>query len=477
LILVLAPPAVPAAAAQSSPLAQLTSDILSITQSPGVRRGQWGIVVESLNRSERLFERNPDALLVPASVLKLLSVASAVDAVGWDYRFETSLRSSAAIIDGVLKGDLVVVGAGDPSIGGPAGDDLTAWVDALAALGIKRIDGRVVGDDDAIEEPRPALSWGWDDLGYRTGAIFGALNFAQNRMTVRVVAGRAEGAPTSLVAEPLAAYRALANRTVTGARGSRQLLWPEQRPGEAALTIAGSIPAGAPAATLTVAVGNPTLWFAHVLRERLIARGIDVSGAALDIDDAMPRPDTAAMTVLYRYRSHPLAEIVEPLMKESINVYGEALLRLNAAPGAFPTNDAALDGLRLRLAAWGVPADSQQLVDGSGLSRRDTIAPDTLLAVLKREYDASGESPWMKALPVAGVDGSLETRLKGTAAERNVRAKTGTMSNIRSLAGYVTTRDGEHLAFVIMVNNFEGAGAVAVQAIDAIAVRLAGFSR
>jgi D-alanyl-D-alanine carboxypeptidase/D-alanyl-D-alanine-endopeptidase (penicillin-binding protein 4) len=183
------------------------------------------------------------------------------------------------------------------------------------------------------------------------------------------------------------------------------------------------------------------------------------------------------MTVLYRYRSHPLAEIVEPLMKESINVYGEALLRLNAAPGVFPTNDAALEGLRLRRAAWGVPADSQQLVDGSGLSRRDTIAPDTLLAILKREYDASGESPWMKALPVAGVDGSLETRLKGTAAERNVRAKTGTMSNIRSLAGYVTTRDGEHLAFVIMVNNFEGAGAVAVRAIDAITTRLAGFSR
>jgi len=142
-----------------------------------------------------------------------------------------------------------------------------------------------------------------------------------------------------------------------------------------------------------------------------------------------------------------------------------------------PTNDAALDGMRSRLASWGIATDGAQLVDGSGLSRRDVIAPDVLLAVLQKMFDATGTSPWMTALPIAGVDGSLENRMKGTPAERNVLAKTGTMSNIRSLAGYVTTRDGEHLAFVVMVNNFEGSGAAAVSAIDAIAVRLASFSR
>lgn len=443
----------------------------------GVQRGSWGIVVESLDRNERLFELNPRAMLVPASIAKLLSVAAAVDTVGWDYRFTTTLRSAGAIVGGVLQGDLVVVGSGDPAIGGPAGDDLTAWVDALKALGITAIGGRVIGDDDGLEEPRPALSWAWDDLGYRTGAMFGALNFAENRMMVKVTPGAAAGAPTTIAPEAVAAYRRFVNRSETGAAGSRPLLWPEQRPGEEVLTIAGSLPAGSAPVTMTVAAGNPTLWFANVLRHRLLAAGITVGGEAIDIDDVLPRPLTAAMPVLYSYRSRPLAEIVQPLLKESINVYGEAVMRLNAAPGVFPTNDAALDGLRARLTAWGVPLDGQQLVDGSGLSRRDVIAPDVLLAVLKRQYDASGTSPWMTALPIAAVDGSLQARMKGTAAEGNLRAKTGTMSNIRSLAGYAATRDNERLAFVVMINNFEGTGAVAVQAIDAIAARLAAFSR
>jgi D-alanyl-D-alanine carboxypeptidase/D-alanyl-D-alanine-endopeptidase (penicillin-binding protein 4) len=164
-------------------------------------------------------------------------------------------------------------------------------------------------------------------------------------------------------------------------------------------------------------------------------------------------------------------------MKDSINLYAEAVMRLNAAPGNPPTNDAALEGFVKRLDAWGVSSVSQQLVDGSGLSRRDTVAAEAILAVLRRMHDPSGASAFVAALPVAGVDGTLSGRMRNTPAAGNVRAKTGTMSNIRSMAGYVKTRDGETLAFVVMVNNFEGTGAVANQAVDGIAVALASFSR
>ena len=180
---------------------------------------------------------------------------------------------------------------------------------------------------------------------------------------------------------------------------------------------------------------------------------------------------------LYTYRSPTLAAIAQPLLKESINLYGEAALRLNAARGALATNDAALEGLRARMAAWGIPPDGWQIVDGSGLSRRNAVAPETFVSILQRMYDASGTSPWMTGLPIAGRDGTLAGRMKGTPAENNVRAKTGTMSNIRTLAGYARTRDGEALAFAIMANSFEGSGAAAIEAIDRIAVRLAGFSR
>ena len=163
-------------------------------------------------------------------------------------------------------------------------------------------------------------------------------------------------------------------------------------------------------------------------------------------------------------------------MKDSINLYGEALMRLNA-PRATPTNDEAIKSIGQKLTAWGIAADGQQIVDGSGLARRNVMAAETLVLVLQRMYDADPNSPWMAALPVAGVDGTLASRMRGTPAERNVRAKTGSMSNIRSLAGYVTSADGERLAFVIMLNDFEGTGAAALQAIDAIAVRLATFRR
>jgi D-alanyl-D-alanine carboxypeptidase/D-alanyl-D-alanine-endopeptidase (penicillin-binding protein 4) len=469
------PPSTPAAAL--NPVDKLKQDLSQATRRAGVQRAIWGVAVHSLDRNERLYELNPRSLLVPASVAKLASAATAADAVGWDFRFETTLRSTGPVVDGVLSGDLLVVGSGDPSIGGRAGDDLSTFTDAVKAAGIRRIAGRIIGDDDSIDEPRPQLAWAWDDLGYTTGALFGALNLGENRMTVTVTPGPAAGTPAALSVDPYAAYRPLANRIVTGSAGSTQLLWPEQRPAEPFLTVAGTIPVGAPPVRLNVAVGNPTFWFASVLRSLLQQQGIEVIGDAWDVDDVRPAPDPAGTVVLFRYRSHPLSEIVQPMLKDSINLYAEAVMRLNAAPGTLPTNDAALDGFRTRLQSWGVPTDGQQIVDGSGLSRRDVISADALLAVLQRMHDPAMRSPFVTALPIAGVDGSLANRMRDTPASGNVRAKTGTMSNIRSLAGYATTRDGERLAFVAMVNNFEGSGAAANEALDTIAITLASFSR
>lgn len=466
----------PPVASQSPALDQLRQDINTATQSAGVQRGAWGVVVQSLDRDERLFELNPRMLLVPASVAKLVAVATAAEAVGWDFRWETTVRANGRISDGVLQGDLIISGSGDPSIGGRGGADLTAWVEAIRAAGISRILGRVIGDDDAIEEPRPQLAWTWDDLGYPSGAMFGALNLNENRAALQIIP-TTPGAPPGLAVPPALAHRQIINRVITGPTGSVQQLWPEQRPGEVALTIAGTIPAGASTATLNVAVGNPTLHFAHVLRERLIAAGIDVSAPPADIDDVSVPRERANQTLVHTHRSPRLAEIVQPLLKDSVNLYAEAVLRLNAPAGTVATNDAALEGMNARLAAWGLAAGEQQIVDGSGLSRRDVMSADAVVAVLKRMHAAGDGAPFITALPVASVDGSLANRMRGTPAAGNVRAKTGTMSNIRSLAGYVTTVDGERLAFALMVNNFEGTGAQANQALDAIAVRLAAFRR
>jgi D-alanyl-D-alanine carboxypeptidase/D-alanyl-D-alanine-endopeptidase (penicillin-binding protein 4) len=470
-----APPALATPRAVDS-TRQLQIDLTAATKMPGVQRASWGVAVQSLARNERLFDLNSRTLLVPASVAKLVSVATAADAVGWEYRFTTTVRASGPIESGSLHGDLLVVGSGDPAIGGRGGDDLSLWIDALKAAGIHRIDGRVIGVDDTFEDPRPGFAWSWDDLGYSTGAIFGALNLAENRLTVTVTPGAIAGRPTSLAFNVDAQDLPITNRSITGAAGSAALVWPEMRPGESPLTIAGSVPLGGMPATLNVSAGNPTAWFARLLRRRLIASGIEVAGPAADGDDVSIAPPDQA-PIIYTYRSHPLSEIARPLLKESINLYAEAVQRLNASGPLPHTNDQALEGVKQRLTSWGVPAEAYQLVDGSGLSRRDVISPETLLTVLTRMYGPAGTSPWMAALPVAGADGTLANRMRGTAGENNVRAKTGTMSNVRSLAGYVTTHEGEALAFVAIVDNFEGTGAQANSALDTLAVRLASFSR
>lgn len=480
-ILVCSTAAMPAAAqvvpAPTSARDRLAHDITTFISSPGVSRGTWGISVRSLETNDALFEHNPRALLVPASVAKLASLAATVEAVGWDFAFETTVHATGLLVDGVLRGDLIVVGSGDPSIGGRAGEDFQPWIDAIKAAGIRRVDGRLIGDDDAIDDPRPGAMWAWDDLGYTSGALFGALNYGENRLLVTVSAGEAAGAPTTLRVPGVAEDRPLVNRSVTGPLGSTAMLWPEQRPGETALTIAGSIPAGAQPLRLFVSAGDPTRWFVGVLRRELQQAGIEVSGGAYDIDDLTPKPEWAGTSVVYAHRSKPLADLVRPMLKDSINLYSEAIFRMSTGVMGGRTNDDALAALKERLVAWGVQPDGLQVVDGSGLSRRDGIAADTLVAVLARMYDATMESPWMLGLPIAGRDGSLDNRLRNTAAESNVRAKTGTMSNIRSLAGYVRTHDGEALAFAIIVNNFEGTGQQAQDAIDKIAERLATFSR
>ena len=465
----------PPATLSASPVLQLQEDITAITRSPGVERAVWGVVVQSLDRAERLVELNPRTLLVPASAAKLLAVANAAAAVGWDFRFSTELRRTGTIRRGVLRGDLVVIGAGDPSIGGRGGTGLEEWIAAVKAAGIERIDGRVIANDDALEEPRPGLGWAWDDLG-TSGTLYGALNFQENRLPVTVWPGLAAGDPAFVVPDPLTIERPLTNLVTTGEVGSRALLWTEQRPGESALTVAGSLPVGSRPVQMAVSAGNPTLWFARNLRHHLIAHGIAVRGAAVDADELGEPPGLEGTTLVYTHVSAPLGELARPTLQESINIYGEAALRLGA-PAEMRTNDMALAALRARLLSWGIPPEGQQVVDGSGLSRRNVVAAETLVAVLARLYDPAGVSPWMAAFPVAGIDGTLENRMRGTIAAGNLRAKTGSMSNIRALAGYVTTTEGERLAFAIIVNNFEGAGPVALQAVDAIGVRLAGFAR
>lgn len=460
------------------PVKQLRIAFDALLDQPGHQHGVWGVVVHSLRHDERLFERNPRTLLVPASTMKLVSVAAAAEAIGWDHIFETKMFAAGPVIDGVLRGDLVIVGSGDPSVlGRPAPKDMGPWVDALRARGITRIEGRVVADDDALEEPRAGFAWSWEDLGHTYGALPGALNLAENKVDILVSPATLEGLPVTIELPAEARDLPVINAAKTGPAGTRTHLWPEFRPGESALTVNGTLAVGEKPFAISVAAGNPSEWFARAVRNGLLAAGIDVIGQPVDVDDLAVRPDLARATVLHTHRSPCLADIAKPLLKDSINLYAEALLRLATGRDGLRTIDAGLDAVRARLESWGIPKEGIQIADGSGLSRRNVLAAETLLVILKRFYDESGASPFMQAQAVAGRDGTLASRMKGTRAEGNAVGKTGSMSNVRTLAGYVKTADGEPLAFAILANNFEGPASGVTATIDRLVVLLASFSR
>ena len=447
----------------------------------------WGVEVRSLDRNERLYARNQDVLLTPASTMKIVTLAAAAERLGWDDRFETTLSSAAAIREGTLGGDLVVRGTGDPTINAPGTEDLFAvWAGELRARGVRRIAGRIIGDDDppgdagATEDAGFGAGWAWDDLALGFAAPAGALQHHENVVHVVVAPADAAGLPGRVRIRTPSSGLTLVNDVVTAAPGAPaaiRLLRPARRD---ALVVAGRIPLGHDPALRIAAVGNPTRFFVLALRDALERHGIAVAGEAIDIDrlDAEEKAKVRrGLQPLVRHRSEPLAAIARRMMKRSQNLYAESVLhRLGAAAGAGDRAGGRAAGRVL--AEWGIGAERATVADGSGLSRYNYLTASALVDVLARMHRDPGHRERFRAtLPVAGRDGTLRGRLVGTAAEGNVRAKTGSMTRVRGLTGFVDSAAGETLAFAILANNFSAPAGEVIRVIDDAALALAAFSR
>jgi D-alanyl-D-alanine carboxypeptidase/D-alanyl-D-alanine-endopeptidase (penicillin-binding protein 4) len=467
----------PPAARTSPATSTLQHDIDAILGQPALAPGYWGIFVKSLRSGATIYALNPQKLMMPASNMKIVTLAAAADRLGWDFTFTTRFLSIGRIENGVLDGDVLAVGTGDPSFGtadGSAGRAFDACAERLRELGVRTVLGRVIGDDNAFDDEGLGFGWSWDDLPDDYAAAVSALQFNENAARLTVAPGPAAGDVAAVVLDSPDTGLTIDNRLVTAAEGSAASIEAHRLPGSSRLELRGSIPIGSAPATRVVSVDNATLFLVKALRNGLIARGIDVRGAAMDIDDLLepPRPGDRAVK-LATHRSPPLSTLAIRLMKASQNLYAETLLKTIAAAGGTPTGIGGPMLVQTTLQAWGIAPESLILRDGSGLSRYGYVTPETLVAILAHvAADDRLRGPFEAALPIAGRDGTLAARMRGTAAEGNVRAKTGSMANVRALSGYATTMAGEPLVFSIIANNFAAAPAIITEAIDAIAVRL-----
>lgn len=445
-------------------------------------RGVWGVDIRSLDTGEHLFDLNAGRLMMPASNMKIVTLAAAAEILGWDHRFSTTLETSAAVDRGVLSGDLFVRGGGDPTINtreGRASAVLDEWAAALRAAGINEINGRIVGDDQLFDDEGIGPGWAWDYLQFGYAAPVGALQFNENLATLTVRPAAQAGDPAEVTLTQGSGLT-IVNRVATLAAGTPPTIEYRRRLDQPLLVVTGSIAAGAASLDRTVAVVNPTVFFAQSLKDGLIARGIAVKGAAADFDDLSAElvgsPERRAIV---ETKSPALRDVATVLMKVSQNLYAETLLKATgAARGGLGTFEGGLTAVRSALASWGVPDDGYVNADGSGLSRYNYLAAATVVAILEREYkDERHRAAFVATLPIAGKDGSLATRLLRTRAAGNAVAKTGSISNVRSLSGYVRTRDGEMLVFSILANDFVIPSATVNWIADLAVEHLANFTR
>lgn len=454
--------------------AELGADLDRILADPLLEGAQVGVVVRDATDGTTLYSRNATQRLLPASNTKLLTAAAALETLGPGYRFSTDVltggRDSGASVDRLyLRGD------GDPTVLAADYDRLAAQV---AKAGIRRV-GRLVADDTAFDDVRLGADWAWDDEPYYYAAQVSALTVAPDSdydagsVILNVAPGRTDGAGARVSVEPANRLVRVVNRARTGPAGGQPSVSLVREHGSNTVTVTGTVPAGGAPVREWATVWEPTDLAADVFRGALERHGVRVAGAP--VRGTTP---AGARTVAH-HASMELTGLLVPFVKLSNNGHAEVLTkamgRKAGGRGDWPTGLAA--GARA-LAGLGVESAKLRLKDGSGLSRQDLVSAEQFGRLLLAARSRPWFQAWYAALPVAGdpdrlVGGTLRSRMRGTPAERNVRAKTGSLTGVSGLSGYLTDRSGRPLVFSVLTNNYLPDSVKGLE--DRIAVRLAEY--
>ena len=408
----------------ASSRSELRHEIDSLTSQPEFRNAQWGVLIVNPRTGDTLYSKNAGKLFMPASNMKIITSAAALTLLGPDYRYRTTFLTDGEVRDSLLDGNLLVIGRGDPTVSdrmrGTATTVMDALADSLRAHRIRQISGSLGRVGNAFPDSIYGYGWEWDDLGEYYGAGVDELIFNEGM------------SPTTLRPPPDTARDSLYSG-------------PAKRPAKAYL---------------------------DALHDALVRKSIRMDGTVRD--SVFPTP--FKMDTLFVLVSPPLREILPALMKPSQNQIAEILLRtIGLERGGLGTADSARKIVGQQLLAWGVQPDGFVIRDGSGLSDQDLLTPETIVRVLDRIQRDTAFATYYNSMPIAGVDGTIDTRMKGTPAEGNVHAKTGTLAKARSLSGYVTTADGERLIFSILANNTTAPGPAVTHVADVIAAVLASY--
>jgi len=449
-------------------------------------QGQWGALVMDAESGAILYQRNADKYFVPASNMKLLTTALALEKLGTDAQFRTTVETSGVLSpDGTLSSDLVLVGRGDPNLSnrkfpfdgkeefvGPPESVLAELADAVVARGVKAVAGDVVGDDSYFPRERYASGWEVDDLVWEYGAAISALVINDNTVKLTLAPGAMPGDPVYAEVSPATPDFVVENRVVTSGVDEHPDLRLTREPGAARVVVSGTLPAKGSARKLVLAVQEPAQHAAALLKSLLEARGVSIYGVARANHD--PSDATDDRVILAEHKSVPLGESVKLVNKISQNLHTEIYLRAAARTvGIWKTPEELAAFPENFYEQAGIVKDDVIQSDGSGLSRHDLVTPRALVAMLRYAQQRPWFAAYYDSLPIAGVDGTLEDRMKNTPAAGRVHAKSGSLEHVRTRSGYAETASGRRLIFSFMGNNQAGKSHEATDVLDGLCVAMA----
>ncbi|WP_445300127.1 D-alanyl-D-alanine carboxypeptidase/D-alanyl-D-alanine endopeptidase [Microcoleus sp. D3_18_C4] len=466
LVLILGRPS--AVAAQTSAVAgdicpgELGAQVDAIANRPEFSRSRWGILIQPLSSTTTLYSRDAQKYFIPASNAKLLTTAAALQKLGADFRIKTSVYSGE-------NGSLYVAGRGDPSIAEP---QLKSLAQQLKQRGISQVN-QLIGDDSYFQGSAVNPNWEWEDAQAGYGAPINSLIFNQNAIDL-LLSPQALGQPLKVTfAEPkLANQWQVQNNTVTVAQNESEFIEVGREFDRPIIRLGGQLKVGGEPESAYVAVVNPANNFLQYFQQALAAEGIPVKQAL--VASASRNLNQELATV----ESPPLAELVRETNRVSNNLYAEVLLRLlGKVTDKMPvpqedTGESGLKELKAVLTQLGVNPNSYILADGSGLSRHNLITPEALVETLRLMANSPAASIYRQSLSIAGESGTLKNRFNITPNRVILQAKTGTMSGVSALSGYIEVPNYEPLVFSIIVNQSDLSTAKMRSATDEIVLLL-----
>lgn len=464
-------------------LQRLQFQIDTLQNSTFLQQGMLGASVKNARTGIPILQYQSRKSLSPASTMKLLTTATAMSVLGDGFRFQTTLEHDGEIVNGVLKGNLYLRGTGDPTLGSgrfsgflDVQELFARWVAKIKEIGIKEVQGSVIADATIFEENAPPDTWNWNDMGNYYGAGAAGLNINENSVKV-IFKPNKIGEPASVIrTEPELPFIQLINHVKTDKAGTGDQVTIFSKPYDRELLLEGFVPFGVGEFAVRGSIPDPAYWLAYSFQKKLLDSKITMCEEPTTVFqirrkyvDYQP-PKSNILDFVY---SPSLPEIIKLCNFQSINLYAEALLKTVGVKLGFQNTTS--DGVKAQKQVWqskGISLNGFRPKDGSGLSTVSGITAENMTDILAKMTNEPTFQPFYQSIPVLGQTGTVRNLGRGTRAEGNVHAKSGSIEGVRCYAGYFTSKSGELYCFSFMLNRYNAEAGNATKVLEKLMVML-----